>query len=149
MNTAKQNAEVQKPLKLHIGMRLNAEESEDKGFDIQIRIAEIDTEFKKMLNAVSEGNIDNFDEERANELMTEKQRLTAQLEQYTNTRHKRESTESRLDQIFTILDGMQNHSMEYDDRIVRQILECVVVESKEEIKVVFIGGMEVRKQLTP
>lgn len=106
-----------------------------------------DAELKKVLNAVSEGNIENFDEERANELMTEKQRLTVQLEQYASTRYRRESAKSRLDQIFTILDGMQNHPMEYDDRIVRQILECVVVESKEEIRVVFVGGLEVQEQL--
>lgn len=114
---------------------------------LQKMIAEIDTEFKKMLNAVSEGNIENFNEGYAGELMNEKQRLVIQLEQYANTRHKRESAKSRLDQIFTILDGMQNHPMEYDNRIVRQILECVVVESKETIKVVFVGGLEVMEQL--
>lgn len=147
MQTAKQNVEVLKTLKLHIGMGLDTEETEDKSLDIQIRIAEIDAEFKKMLNAVSEGNIDTFDEEHANELMNEKQRLVGQLEQYANAQQKRENAQSRLDQIFTILDGMQNHPMEYDDRIVRQILECVVVESKESIKVVFVGGLEVREQL--
>lgn len=42
---------------------------------------------------------------------------------------------------------MQNHPMEYDDEIVRQILECVVVESKNEIKVVFVDGLEVCEQL--
>lgn len=149
MKTAKQNAEVLKTLKLHIGMGLETEETEDRSLDIQIRISEIDAEFKKMLNAVSEGNIESFDEERASELMTEKQRLAQPLEQYANIRNKRESAKSRLDQIFTILDGMQNHPMEYDDQIVRQILECVVVESKEEIKVVFAGGLEVREQLIP
>lgn len=148
MQTAKQNVELLKTLKLHIGMGLDAEETEDKSLDIQIRIAEIDAEFKKMLNAVSEGNIDTFDEEHANELMNEKQRLVVQLEQYANAQQKRENAQSRLDQIFTILDGMQNHPMEYDDRIVRQLLECVVVESKESIKVVFVGGLEVREQLT-
>lgn len=147
MRTAKQNADVLKTLKLHIGMGLDAEETEDKSLDIQIRIAEIDAEFKKMLNAVSEGNIETFNEEHAGELMNEKQRLVLQLEQYANAQHKRESAKSRLDQIFTILDGMQNHPMEYDDRIVRQILECVVVESKETIKVVFVGGLEVKEQL--
>lgn len=147
MQTAKQNADVLKTLKLHIGIGLDVEETEDKSLDIQIRIAEIDAEFKKMLNAVSEGNIDTFDEEHANELMNEKQRLVVQLEQYANAQQKRENAQSRLDQIFTILDGMQNHPMEYDDRIVRQLLECVVVESKETVKVVFVGGLEVREQL--
>ena len=35
--------------------------------------------------------------------------------------------------------------MEYDDRLVRQVLECVVVESKDKIKVIFVGGMKVEQ----
>ncbi len=62
-----------------------------------------------------------------------------------NADQKRESAKSRLDEIYTILDGLKNHPMEYDDQIVRQIIECVIVESKEEIKVAFISGMEVRQ----
>jgi len=33
------------------------------------------------------------------------------------------------------------------DKLVRQIIECVVVESKEKIKVVFIGGTEIEMTL--
>lgn len=147
MQTAKQNIEVLKTLKIHIGMGLTDEVTEDKTLDIQIRIAEIDAEFQKMLKAVSADNADGIDEERITELMNEKQRLTVQLEQYAAIRQKRESAKSRLDEIFTILDGLQNHPMEYDDTLVRQIIECVVVESKEKIKVVFIDGTEIEMVL--
>lgn len=147
MQTAKQNIEVLKTLKIHIGMGLTDEVTEDKTLDIQIRIAEIDAEFQKMLKAVSADNADGIDEERITELMNEKQRLTVQLEQYATMRQKRESAKSRLDEIFTILDGLQNHPMKYDDTLVRQIIECVVVESKEKIKVVFIGGTEIEMTL--
>lgn len=147
MQTAKQNIEVLKTLKIHIGMGLTDEVTEDKTLDIQIRIAEIDAEFQKMLKAVSVDNADGIDEERITELMNEKQRLTVQLEQYAAMRQKRESAKSRLDEIYTILDGLQNHPMEYDDKLVRQIIECVVVESKEKIKVVFIGGTEIEMTL--
>lgn len=143
MQTAKQNVEVLKTLKIHIGMGLTDEITEDKTLDIQIRIAEIDAEFQKMLKAVSADNADGIDEERITELMNKKQRLTVQLEQYAAMRQKRESAKSRLDEIYTILDGLQNHPMEYDDKLVRQIIECIVVESKEKIKVVFIGGTEI------
>lgn len=141
--TAKKNADVLKTLKIHIGMGLADEISEDKTLDIQIRIAEIDAEFQKMLKTVSADNADSIDEERIGELMSEKQRLTVQFKQYAAVRQKRESAKSRLDEIFTILDGLQNHPMEYDDKLVRQIIECIVVESKEKIKVVFIGGTEI------
>lgn len=147
MQTAKQNIEVLKTLKIHIGMGLTDEVTEDKTLDIQIRIAEIDAEFQKMLKAVSADNADGIDEERITELMNEKQRLTIQLEQYASVRQKRESAKSRLDEIYAILDGLQNHPMEYDDKLVRQIIECIVVESKEKIKVVFIGGTEIEMAL--
>lgn len=148
LETAQQNADVLKTLKLHIGMGMGTEENEDKSLDIQIRIAEIDAEFKMMLNAISADiSADSFDDTKMKELMDEKRRLEQQLEQYANAKQKRENVKSRLDEIYTILEGLKNHPMTYDDEIIRQILECVVVESNEQIKVVFIGGMEVVQNL--
>lgn len=147
MQTAKQNAELLKTLKVHIGMGLTGEVAEDKTLDIQIRMAEIDSEFQKMLRKVSADNADDIDEEHMAELMSEKQRLTVQLEQYAAMQQKREGAKLRTDEIFTIIDGLQNHPMNYDDKLVRQIIECVVVESKEKIKVVLIGGTEVEMLL--
>ena len=79
--------------------------------------------------------------------MAEKTALEQQLAKYNNAQQERENAESRLDEIFTILDGLENHPMEYDDRLVRQALECVVVESKEKIKVIFAGGLEVEQAI--
>ena len=109
---------------IHIVMGLTYEVTEDKTLDIQIRIAEIDAEFQKMLKAVSADNADGIDEERITELMNEKQGLTVQLEQYATMRQKRESAKSRLDEIFTILDGLQNHPMEYDDTLSDRLLNA-------------------------
>lgn len=145
--TAKQNSEVLKTLKLHIGMGLNAEETEDKSLDIQIRIAEIDTEFKAMVQLVSAQTADSFDDCRATALMNEKNKLLGQLEQISASKQRRENAKSRLDEIFEILDGLKNHPMEFDNQLLRQILECVIIESKEQIKVVFIGGLEVTEPL--
>ena len=52
-----------------------------------------------------------------------------------------------LDEIVTVLEGLANHPMTFDDQLIRQILECVVVESKETIKIIFIGGLEVSQPL--
>ena len=49
---------------------------------------------------------------------------------------------SRLDEIYSTIDLLRNHPITYDDQIVREILECIVVESKDKIKVVFNGGVE-------
>lgn len=142
-----QNAEVLRTLKLHIGMGLDMSETEDKSLDIQIRIAEIEAEFKAMLNAVSSETLETFDEGKATALMNEKNNLQQQLAQISERKQKRANVKTRLDDIFTILDGLKNHPMEYDDRIVRQIVECIVVESKEQVKIVFVGGLEVLQEL--
>ena len=148
MQTAFQSADVLKMLKLHIGMGLESGDTEDHSLDIQIRIAEIDAEYKAELqNVVSAMAADSFDDTKLKSLMDEKHRLELQLAQYAETKQKRENAKSRLDEICTILEGLKNHPMTYDDQLVRQILECVVVESKEQIKVVFIGGMEVLKSI--
>ena len=53
---------------------------------------------------------------------------------------KEKSAKSRLDEIYTILHGLQNHPMEYDNKLVRQIIECVVVESKNQSGVYWWHG---------
>lgn len=143
METSNQNTGVLRTLKLHIGVGLQGKSSEDNSIDLQAQIAEIDAEFKKMLDRVSTETVEAFDEETATRLMNEKSRLQQQLDSIADAAQRRESAKSRLDEIYTILDGLQNHPMEYDDKLVRQIIECVVVESKEKIKVVFIGGTEI------
>ena len=148
METANQNAEVLRTLKTHIGMGLAGEKSEDNSIDLQIRIAEIDAEFKKMLDRVSTDTIEAFDEETATRLMNEKSRLQQQLDSIADAAQRRENAKSRLDDIYTILDGIKNRPMEYDDQIVRQLLECVVVDSKEQITVIFKGGLKSVQPLT-
>ena len=46
-----------------------------------------------------------------------------------------------------MLDGMKNPSLANDDSSIPQILECVMVESKDRIKVVFVGGIEIEQSL--
>lgn len=147
MQTARQNAEVLKTLKLHIGMGLSAETTGDNSLDLQIRIAEIEAEFQKMLKAIAADNVEAFDEEKAKALMDEKAKLQIQLDRIADTKQKRKNAKSRLDEIFTIIEALANHPISYDDQIVRQILESVIVESKEKIKVVFVGGLEVTQTM--
>ena len=146
--TAMKNTGVLKTLKEHILQGLSADDMEDNSLDIQIRIREIDERFQSMLNAVSSETVDTFDSEYVAELMQERTNLQQQLARIVEQKQKRKSLESRLDEIYAIIDGLKNHPMNYDDKLVRQIIECVVVESKEQIKVVFVGGLEIKEKLS-
>lgn len=147
METAQQNLGVLQTLKVHIGMGLQSEQTEDNSMELQIRIAEIDAEFKAMLAKISTDTVDAFDEEKAKRLMDEKAHLQQQLGNIRDGQLKREQTQSRLDDIYTILDGLKNRPMEYDEQIVRQLLECITVDSKEQITVIFVGGLKVMQPL--
>ena len=147
MDTALKNSDVLKMLKLHIGMGFEENSTEDNALNIQVRIAEIDAEFKAMLSGVSSDTVDAFDDTKASALIMEKTELQRQLEQLQEIQQKRINTKHRLDDIYTILDGLKNRPMEYDDQMVRQILECVTVDSKEQITVIFIGGLKIKQSL--
>ena len=60
---------------------------------------------------------------------------------------KDKNKQSRIAEIMELLDGIKKRTMEYDDRLVRQIIEAIIVESKEKIKVIFIGGYEIEQVL--
>lgn len=147
MRTAKQNADVLKTLKLHIGMGLEDSSFRDNSVELQIRIAEIEAEFKSMLQTVASGTEEAFDDSKAKALLDEKASLQEQLKAISERKSKKENAKSRLEDIYTIIEGLANHPLTFDDKLIRQILECVIVESKEQIKVVFTGGAEVAEQL--
>lgn len=133
---------------MHIQIGLGAEAGEDESVDIQIRIAQIDKEFGGILNTVTAENPESLlTDPRIEALMSEKRMLENRLTEYISAEQHRKSAMSRLEQIFTILDGMKNHPLTFDNEIIRKILQCVIVESKDKIKVVFIGGLEVETEV--
>ena len=79
--------------------------------------------------------------------MEEKSELQQRLSELALEKEKHKSIQSRLDDMYLILDGFKNHPINYDDSIVRQLLQCVVVESKNKIKVVFKDGYEIEQTL--
>lgn len=148
MNTAMKNVELLNILKLHIGMCMDSDIVEDRSMEIQIHIAEIKTEFSALLrNISSDISADTFDDRQMTALMNEKHALEEQLNQYNLSKQKHVNTQSKLDEICTVIEGLQNHPLTYDDYLVRQLIECIVVESKERIKVIFKGGYEVAQDM--
>ena len=52
-----------------------------------------------------------------------------------------------MEYIYEIIDGLKNHRIVYNDELIRQIIEVVIVESKEKIKIIFKGGLTVEENL--
>lgn len=115
---------------------------EDNSLEIEVRIKEIDNEFKALIASVTADMVDGFDQNKIGELMREKQELQKKFQEIRESKERAEEVNSRLSDIYTVMDGLKNRPLVYDDSIIRKMMECIVVESKEKIRLVFIGGME-------
>lgn len=116
-------------LKQHIRIGLSDEETEDKTIEIQIEIARLDKEYAELLNRIT-SDMENAEalESQLEEIVIGKHSLQKEMQIYENSSSRQANTKTRLDEIF-------------------QIIDCVIVESKEKIKVVFVGGYEVKHEL--
>ena len=112
-----------------------------------MRIKEIDNEFKALIASVTADMVEGFDQNKVGELMREKQELQKRLQEIKEAKERAEGVNSRLSDIYMVMDGLKNRPLVYSDEIVRKVLECIVVESKETIRLVFIGGLERIEQI--
>lgn len=143
---AQQDPQLLKTLKSHIERDINDAVREDS-LDIQLRLAAVEKEINELFNTISVDTIESFDEKKAEELLSEKNKLQAESDRLAELNRKDKNKQSRIAEITELLDGIKNRTMEYDDRLVRQIIEAIIVESKEKIKVIFIGGYEMEQVL--
>ena len=144
---AQQDPQLLKNLKSHIERGINDAVREDDSLDIQLRLAAVEKEINELFNTISVDTIESFDEKKTEELLSEKNKLQAESDRIAELNQKDKNKQSRIAEIMELLDGIKNRTMEYDDRLVRQIIEAVIVESKEKIKVIFIGGVSVEQDL--
>ena len=156
LSVAIEYPDVLQLLKEHIAMGLDAETStsmNDKIIrdktraEISLRIAEIDGIFNKMIETVSSETENSFDDEKVLELVEEKNKLQAKLLELQKENFEQTIIEKRMDEISNVLNGIKNHPMKYDNEIVRSLIECIVVESKEQINIIFKGGLTVEQSL--
>ena len=141
------NGETLQTIKEHIRFALGAAEKEENSIDIEFRIAQIDAEFNSMIDTASADTMDGFDENRIQQLLKEKNELQEKLRLIHKEKDSQKITQARLDSICTVIDGLKNCPMAYNDEVVRKLIECVVIESKDQIKVVFRDGMEMKQTL--
>lgn len=145
---ALRNCILLKTLKTHIASNLKCEMDENRRLDIKVRLAEIESEFKNILSMLSTDMDSNaFAEKKITDLMAEKRELELELA-HLSGECPQSPSESKLNEISRVTDHLQNQPLMYDDTLIRQILACVVVLSKEKIRVVFKDGTEIDQSLS-
>lgn len=144
---AQQDPKLLKNLKTQIENGINYTKCECEDVKIKLRLATIEKEINELFNTISVDTIESFDEKKAEELLSEKNKLQAELDRLAELHQKDKNKQSRIAEIMDLIDGLKNRTLVYDDKLVRQIIEAVIVESKERIKVIFIGGYEMEQEV--
>lgn len=137
------NIDVLKTLQRNIEIGIGTGDDNGEEVELQAQIAKIDDEFQAMLNAISSENAGEFDEEKAQRLMARKNELQRRITEINERKRNSENAKNRVEEIGSIMEVLKNHPLKYDDRLVRQIIDSVIIESKEKIRVNFLGGMTI------
>ncbi len=115
---------------------------------IEQRLREIDKARSDFISLIASGSVDedSMDNE-FQKLYDEEQRLQAKL-QSIKEREKISQTEKEvLDQAINEIENAPCKLTEFDEIVIRKLIECVKVNSKTEIQIVFKGGFEVTAEI--
>ena len=107
------------------------------------RLAEINKSIEELTNmdneAAQNGEFDNQFEQ----LYTEMYNLKDELDEIEKQQAKINKASDTLNEVSTIIEGLKNHPVEYNDQAVRQLINCIKVLSESEIEIQFKDGIMV------
>ncbi len=127
-----------------IGLNGNPEEIEF----LERRIDALNKKMIDMVNAkvLNGGDIEE-DEDDFKAIAEETERLKSRITVIKESMARDESQAERLAQISDIIEQREHNKDEYDDSIVRQMVECIKVYPDKTIEVIFGGGYSVKESL--
>lgn len=70
-----------------------------------------------------------------------------ELEAADKTKSKLETASDSIGEIATLISGLKNHPVEYNDLAVRQLIECIKVMSADTIHIYFKDGTMIKATL--
>jgi site-specific DNA recombinase len=136
--------DIARILKANIGTVLECQGQEEI-ISIENRLKEIDQARNDLVNLIASGGCDEdkLDSEFA-KLYQEEQQLNEQLETLKSQNKTSSETQAKLNKIMDMIENEKFELETFDNVLIRKLIECVKVLSKNEILVIFKGGYEVK-----
>ena len=113
----------------------------------QKKESEIDIEYSKLIEMITIDEVKNYSViQRLTELLTEKNEIEEKLNQFSSKR-KANVNQTKIDDISKISNILKNQPLAYSDECIRGLIQCIVAETKDKIKIVFKDGREVNQPI--
>lgn len=85
--------------------------------------------------------------EKLDALITELNQVKASIAEKQSKQSRSEQTVGMIDEIMATIEELKDAPVKYDDQIARQLIDCIRVVDKDEVQIIFKGGLEKRKRL--
>ena len=119
--------------------------------EIDLLTRRIDTLNKRMLDLVNEtvaaGKDVESSEEEFKGISDQIEQLNRRIAAIQESIHKDGSRQARLEEIQNIIAERNANETQYDDSIVRQMIECIKVHRNGRLTIIFGGGYEIEETL--
>lgn len=103
-----------------------------------------------MLNSIKfddDMNPIGFDEELCERLMLEKNEAEEELERIIEEDSHESMAESKIDEMLDIIAALKKHPRDWDDIMIRQLIDRVIIEDEHTLRVIFASGFEAYQTL--
>lgn len=128
-------------MKATIGEAIGLEGNTDEMDLLERRIEALDKRMIALVNdVVSKGEDMESHEDEFRHIAEETEQLKRRVAAIQEAMNQNEAYQDKLSEIQSAIEHRQRHADEYDDSIVRQMVECIKVHSDKKLEVYFGGG---------
>lgn len=135
-------------MKATIGEALGINTGEDEVELLKKRVKALNDRMMEMLNTCAkEGATVQDYEEDFKSIADQIGQLNRRIDAIRENEHRDKNLRQRISKIQSMIDERDAHCDQYDDSIVRQMIECIKVFDDGRLEIIFGGGYEVEEYL--
>lgn len=139
--------EIAKILKANIGSVLECQ-GQQEILNLEKRLKELNKARNDLITLIASGGCDEdkLDSEFA-KIFNEEQAVNKRLEELKQKAKVSADTQNRINSAMEMIEDEKFTLEIFDNIIIRKLIECVKVLSKEELLIIFKGGVEVKTEI--
>ena len=113
----------------------------------QERLKTIQEHINQLTNMDSEAAQNGDFDAQFESLYAEMYAIKDELDEIGKSKSKIETTDDSIEEMTAVMNGLKNHPVEYNDLVVRQLIECIKVMSKDTLHIYFKDGIKLETQM--
>ena len=133
-------------IRKHIEMYQNSQDTSST-LAKQERLKTIQEHINQLTDMDSEAAQNGDFDTQFESLYAEMYAIKDELDEIEKNKSKIETTADSIKEMTAVMQGLKNHPVEYNDLVVRQLIECIKVMSKDTLHIYFKDGIKIEAKM--